>query len=178
MGKGLFWAFFFCICAGSTLGKEAAVRLPVPDEQGQVDRMFDSTNLIRSQRRLPQLSLDPRLCQAAAQHAEEMARYNYVSDRGHGFFLARSSPGMRAWSHGYAWSSIAETVCAGSRDVVSVLRSWLRSRAHARILTDPEYLDAGIGIAQSSTGTYWVLMLARPSNAPTPKKNWEFRVIL
>src|SRR5882762_855803 len=110
MGKGLFWALFLCVCAGSTLGKQPNALQPVPDQQAQVDRMFDSTNLVRSKRRLPQLSLDPRLCHAAAQHAEEMARYNYVSDRGRGIFPVRSSPGTRAWANGYAWSSIAETV--------------------------------------------------------------------
>ena len=154
------------------------VAVPVPDEEQQIDQMFDCANRVRAQRRLPLVSLDARLCHAAALHAEEMARYNYVSDRGHGIFLTRSNPGMRAWASGYSWLSIAETVCGGTPDCASVLSSWLRSRAHARILTDPQYLDAGIGVARSSTRTYWVLMLARPSNAPSPKKDWDFRVIL
>jgi uncharacterized protein YkwD len=124
------------------------------------------------------VSLDARLCHAAELHATEMARYNYVGDRGHGIFLTQSSPGTRAWKSGYGWSSIAETVCAGSHDCASVLNRWLRSRAHARILTDPQYMDAGIGVARSSTRTYWVLMLAQPSNAASPKKDWDFRVTL
>ena len=178
MGKGLFWAFVLFACVTLTFGTNSVVWIPVPDEEPQIDRMFDCTNNVRAQRRLPLVSLDARLCHAAALHAAEMARYNYESDPGHGMFLTRSGPGMRAWKSGYAWSSIAETVCAGSLDCASVLNSWLRSRAHARILTDPQYLDAGIGVARSSTRTYWVLTLARPSNAASPKKDWDLRITL
>jgi uncharacterized protein YkwD len=178
MSKGLFWAFFLFVYVISTYGKNPVAVVPVADGERQIDRMFDMTNRLRAQRRIPILGLDARLCHAATVHAEEMARYNYVSDKGHGLFLTQSSPGMRAWKSGYGWSSIAETVCAGSPDCASVLNSWLRSRAHSRILIDAQYLDAGIGVARSSTRTYWVLLLARPSNAPSPKKDWDFRVIL
>ena len=165
MSKGLFWALFLFACATSALGKKPTVAVPVPDEEQQIDQMFDWTNRLRAERRIPILGLDARLCHAATVHAEEMARYNYVSDRGHGIFPVRSNPGSRAWACGYAWSSIAETVCGGSSDVGSVLSSWLRSRAHARILMDPQYQDVGIGIARGSNRTYWVLMLAtKPEN--------------
>jgi Cysteine-rich secretory protein family len=71
--------------------------------------------------------------------------------------------------------NIAETVCGGSSDVASVLKSWLSSRAHARILMDPQYEDAGIGIARGVTRTYWVLMLgARPRNS-SPGRSWGRR---
>ena len=173
MSKGLFWAFFLFVCATSVFGKKPDVSPAVPDQEQQIDRMFDLTNRIRAERKLPILGLDSRLCQAAAEHAEEMARYNYVSDGGHGIFPLRSTPGSRAWACGYAWSSIAETVCAGSSDVASVLTSWLRSRAHAHILMDPQYQDAGIGIAHGATRTYWVLMLAtKPSNS-SPLRDWN-----
>jgi uncharacterized protein YkwD len=178
MGKGLFWAFLLFVCATTTFADKPGLVRPIQDEEKQIGLMLDSTNYVRNQRRIAAVSLDPRLCRAAAQHAEEMARYNYVSDHGRGIFLTRSNPGMRAWANGYAWASIAETVCAGSPNVASVLNSWLRSAAHARILTDVQYQDAGIGIARSSTRTYWVLMLARKSTAGSPKKNWEFRIIL
>ncbi|HXM05078.1 MAG TPA: CAP domain-containing protein [Chthoniobacterales bacterium] len=171
MSKELFWAFFLFVCAPSIFGKNPDLSQPVPDQEQQIDRMFDLTNRIRAERRLPILGLDARLCNAAAVHAEEMARYNYVSDRGHGIF--GSNPGSRAWACGYAWSSIAETVCAGSSDVRSVLTSWLRSRAHAHILMDPQYQDAGIGLAHGATRTYWVLMLAtKPSNS-SPLRDWN-----
>ena len=178
MSKGLFWAFFLFVCATSIFGKEPVLLPPVPDDQQQIDRMFDLTNRLRAQRRIPILGLDARLCHAAAVHAEEMARYNYVGDRGHGIFPIRSNPGSRALACGYAWSSIGETVCGGSPDVGSVLGSWLRSRAHARVLMDPQYQDAGIGVAKGPTRTYWVLMLGtRPENR-SPGRSWGLKVTL
>jgi uncharacterized protein YkwD len=175
MGKRLFSAFFLFACATTALGKEPDLPPPGPDEQQQIDRMFDLTNRLRAARKLPILGLDARLCHAAAVHAQEMCRYNYVSDRGHGIFPMQSNPGSRAWACGYAWSDIAETVCAGSPDVASVLNSWLRSRTHARILMDPVYQDAGIGLARGATRTYWVLMLAtRPANS-SPGRSWNLR---
>jgi uncharacterized protein YkwD len=166
MGKRLFWALFLFACETSVFGQKPDLPQPVPDDEQKIDRMFDLTNRLRAERRIPILGLDARLCHAALVHAEEMAGYNYVSDRGPGIFPLRSNPGSRAWASGYAWSTIAETVCAGSSDVVSVLKSWLGSRAHARILMDPEYQDAGIGIARGATRTYWVVVLAtRPPNS-------------
>jgi hypothetical protein len=94
MSKGLFWAFVLFGCVTSTFGKNPVAVVPVPDEEQQIDRMFDMTNHVRAQRRLPLVSLDARLCHAAAVHAAEMARYNYVSDGGHGIFLTRSSPSL------------------------------------------------------------------------------------
>ena len=177
MGKRLFSAFFLFACATGTFGKEPNLPPPGPDQQQQIDRMFDLTNRLRAERRIPILGLDASLCHAAAMHAEEMCRYNYVSNRGHGI-LMQSNPGSRAWACGYAWSSIAETVCAGSSDVASVLRSWLSSRRHARILMDPEYQDAGIGMARGVTRTYWVLMLATKPRNSSPGKSWNLRVTL
>ena len=87
----------------------------------------------------------------------------------------QSNPGSRVWASGYAWPDIAETVCAESSDVASVLNSWLSSRAHARILMDPVYMDAGIGLARGATRTYWVLMLAtRPPNN-SPSRSWNLK---
>jgi uncharacterized protein YkwD len=175
MGKGLFWTFFLVASATSALGEKPDLLPPVPDQQQQIDRMFDLTNRLRAARKIPIVGLDAHLCQAAAMHAEEMCRYNYISDRGHGIFPMQSNPGSRAWACGYAWTSIAETVCGGSSDVASVLKSWLSSRAHARILMDPQYEDAGIGIARGVTRTYWVLMLgARPRNS-SPGRSWGLR---
>jgi uncharacterized protein YkwD len=143
MGKGLFWTFFLVAWVTSALGEKPDLPPPVPDQQQRIDRMFDLTNRLRAARKIPILGLDARLCHAAALHAEEMCRYNYIS--------------------------------GGSPDVASVLKSWLSSRAHARILMDPQYYDAGIGLARGATRTYWVLMLAtRPSNS-SPGRSWGLR---
>ncbi len=65
MSKGLFWALFLFACATSALGKKPTVAVPVPDEEQQIDQMFDLTNRLRAERRIPILGLDARLCHAA-----------------------------------------------------------------------------------------------------------------
>jgi uncharacterized protein YkwD len=73
---------------------------------------------------------------------------------------------------------IAETVCAGSSDVASVLNSWLSSRSHAGILMDPAYINAGIGLARGATRTYWVLMPATRPNNSWPGRSWNLKATL
>ena len=58
MGKGLFWTFFLVACATSALGEKPDLLPPVPDQQQQVDRMFDLTNRLRAARKIPILGLD------------------------------------------------------------------------------------------------------------------------
>jgi uncharacterized protein YkwD len=165
MSKGIIFGLFLYLCATPVFAGRPEALQPNPDDEQQIDQMFDLTNRLRAERRLPILGLDARLCAAAALHAAEMARYNYVSDRGHGIFP--SNPGSRAWACGYAWSSIGETVCAGSPDVASVMSSWLHSPRHERVLMDAGYQEAGIGVVRGPTRTYWVLMVAtKPENSP------------
>ena len=178
MGKGLFSACFLFVFVTSLWAKDKANLPPVQDETQQIGRMLAGMNSIRTHRRIPAVCLDRSLARAATEHAEDMARHNYLSDHGRGIFLARSTPGTRAWANGYAWANIGETICAGSPDADSVLNSWLRSAAHLRILTYPWYLDAGIGIARSSTRTYWVVMLGRRQSAGEPPKNWRITIAL
>src|SRR5579859_5006789 len=51
MGKGLFWTFFLFACATTNFGKSPDLPPPVPDEQQQIDRMFDLTNRLRAERK-------------------------------------------------------------------------------------------------------------------------------
>jgi hypothetical protein len=57
MGKGLFLTFFLVACTTSALGEKSDLP-PVPDEQRQIDRMFDLTNRLRAARKIPILGLD------------------------------------------------------------------------------------------------------------------------
>jgi uncharacterized protein YkwD len=88
MGKGLFWTFFLFACVTSTFGRKPDLSQPVPDDQQKIDRMFDLTNRLRAERKIPILGLDARLCHAATLPAEEMAHYNKPTARR----VARPSP--------------------------------------------------------------------------------------
>jgi Cysteine-rich secretory protein family len=77
--------------------------------------MLGDINQLRTRHRLSSLTLDPRLCRAAKQNAEEMAQYNYFSHRGRRRFVFANGPGSRATAHGYQWKAIAENMCAAYR---------------------------------------------------------------
>jgi uncharacterized protein YkwD len=148
------------LCAFRSFGQKPDLLFPMPVEQQQISQMLGEINQLRTQHHLSSLRLDPRLCQAARQHAEEMAQYSYFSHRGRRHFLFASSPGSRATASGYQWKAIAENICAGYRTAAAAFQSWVLSAEHYRNLIDPRYQDTGIGVARSSTGTYWVLLLA------------------
>jgi uncharacterized protein YkwD len=156
----LFLAILLLLCAFRSFGSSSDLLLRVPGEQQQIGQMLSYINELRTQHGLASLTLDPRLCQAARQHAKDMAEYNYFSHRGRRRFLFASSPGLRATANGYQWKAIAENICAGYRSAQAAFQSWALSAEHYRNLTDPRYRDAGIGVARSSKKTYWVLLLA------------------
>jgi uncharacterized protein YkwD len=157
-------ATLFLLCAIRAFGQKPDLLLPVPEERQQISQMLSDINQLRTQQRLPSLTLDSRLCQAARQHAEDMARYNYFSHGGRSRFFFGSSPGSRAEACGYYWKSIAENLCAGYRTVQDAFQSWVLSAEHYRNLTDPRYVDAGLGVARGPTRTYWVALFALPWN--------------
>jgi uncharacterized protein YkwD len=159
-GNRFFLAILLLLCAFRSFGQRPDLLLRVPAEQQQIGQMLSDINQLRTQHHLPALTLNPRLCQAARQHAEEMAQYNYFSHRGRRRFLFASSPGTRATASGYQWKAIAENICAGYRHAPAAFQSWVLSAEHYRNLTDPRYRDAGIGVARSCAKTYWVLLLA------------------
>jgi uncharacterized protein YkwD len=159
-GTRFYLAILLLSCALRSFGQKPESLLRPPTEQQQITQMFSYLNQFRTQHGLPSVTLDRRLCRAAGQHAEDMAQYSYFSHRGRRHFLFASSPGSRAAASGYQWKAIAENICAGYRSVAAAFQSWELSAEHYRNLIDPRYRDAGIGIARSSTKTYWVLLLA------------------
>jgi uncharacterized protein YkwD len=160
-GNRLFLGILLLFCALRSFGQKPDSLLGVPAEQQRISQMLSDINQLRTQHHLSSLTLDSRLCRAARQHADDMAQYNYFSHHGRRRFLYSSGPGTRATASGYQWKAIAENICAGYRNAPAAFQSWALSAEHYRNLIDPRYRDAGIGIARSSTKTYyWVLLLA------------------
>ena len=164
IGNRLLLAIFLLLCASRSFGVQPDSLLRVPAQQQEIRQMLSYINQLRTQHGLSSLTVDARLCQAARQHAEEMAQYNYFSHRGRRRFLFASGPGTRANANGYQWKAITENMCAGHRNAQAAFQSWELSPEHYRNLVDPRYLDAVIGVARSPTKTYWVLLLALPWN--------------
>lgn len=107
------------------------------------------------------LQLDARLAEAAAAHAQDMARHGFVRHEG----SDGSSPGERATRAGYRWRSIAENVAGGQTTARQVVQEWLRSPAHCAALMRSELTEMGVAYAvdmDGKAGIYWSQKLARP----------------
>jgi len=107
------------------------------------------------------LRLDARLGEAAAAHAQDMARHGFVRHEG----SDGSSPGERATRAGYRWRSIAENVAGGQTTARQVVQEWLRSPVHCAALMRPDLTEMGVGYAvdiRSEAGIFWSQKLARP----------------
>lgn len=107
------------------------------------------------------LRLDARLAEAAAAHAQDMARHGFLQHEG----SDGSSPGERATRAGYRWRSIAENVGGGQTTARQVVQEWLRSPVHCAALMRPEFTQMGVAYAadiDSEAGIYWSQKLALP----------------
>ena len=135
----------------------AAVLAPSAAHASPEQRMLDAIDRARQAHGLAPL----RDSGALNRSAEGYARYMLEKD----FFghQARVSvPGN--WSH--VGENLAMTLGGGPK-VGSVLRGWLRSPMHRRILLSPVYRAAGVGCAKGrfrrSRATAWTLHVGKPA---------------
>ena len=111
--------------------------------------------------RLP-LALDPRLNEAAQEHAEDMLLHSYYNHRS----PQGSRPADRVRQTGYAAQIVGENIARGPFTVNEVMDNWLQSQDHRRNLLNPAYRDLGVGIAvgRNSVGytVLWVQDFGQP----------------
>lgn len=102
------------------------------------------------------------LAQAAAGHAQDMARLN--------FFSHTSPEGGtltdRVNASGYAWQRLGENLAAGHTSVAAVVDAWLASPDHCANMMNPLFTEMGVscvpGSASTTYQTYWTMELAQP----------------
>jgi uncharacterized protein YkwD len=99
------------------------------------------------------LALCATLTVASQRHSEDQAARSAMSHRGSN----GSSFVDRARDAGYTgWTSLAENVAAGYRDVNSVMNGWMGSEGHRANLLAPSTKHLGVGRAAAGSGTlYW-----------------------
>ena len=101
----------------------------------------------RAGRGLPRLRSQGQLEQAAETHARDMVRRRYFSHttpEGTVF-----STRLRAYTRGFRWA-VGETLAWGrmSRSTpAAIVRAWLNSPPHRRVVLDERYREIGIGVA-------------------------------
>lgn len=115
-----------------------------------------AVNAQRAAFRLPPLTLDSRLTQAALAHARDLVRMGRLDHRG----SDGSNVGHRASRAGYRWSTVAENLArARTSSPRTVVRMWMNSPGHRANLLNRRCTQAGVAHVRDM----WVLVLARPS---------------
>jgi uncharacterized protein YkwD len=138
-----------------------------PPEAAKADdvagRVLALVNQARSQPRrcgqqsfgpAPPLALNAHLTQAAASHAQSMARFGYLEHEGRD----GSTPAERASRAGYRWRSVGENVAMGQTTPERVMQDWLKSPEHCANIMEPRYAEMGVAFAvntRSEGGIYW-----------------------
>lgn len=134
------------------------------------DQMLYAVNQARSQSQncggemmpaVQALEWDYDLEDAAFIHSSDMANNNFMSHTG----SDGSSPEDRINATGYAWSTWAENVAAGQKDIDAVMTSWMNSPGHCKNIMNGSVTEMGASFvenADTSYGIYWTQVFAKP----------------
>lgn len=102
------------------------------------------------------------LYKSALGHAKEMTRYNFFAH----FSIDGRDIGDRLESYGYNWQVAGENLGEGQRDFDEVLRDWLESKSHCRMVMNPKVQE----MAVAKHGRYWVQHFGKQMPPNTVRK--------
>lgn len=151
----------------------AAAPLAAPPQERAGDvaqRVLALVNQARSQARMcgsepfqpaRPLTLDARLTQAAAAHANAMAQGSFMEHEGRD----GSTPAERVSRTGYNWRSVGENIAMGQTTPEQVVAEWVRSPEHCANIMEPRFTQMGIAYAfekRSEGGVYWAQTFGLP----------------
>lgn len=109
----------------------------------------------------PPLRANVRLEKAAAVHAQDMARNEYIDHVGRD----GSTFSQRITRTGYPWHSAGENVAAGQRSAQDVVQDWLASPGHCANIMSRDFADMGIAFSVNPDAkgvVYWAQEFASP----------------
>jgi uncharacterized protein YkwD len=133
------------------------------------ERVVDLVNAARSKGRrcgserfapAPPLLASPRLDDAAAAHARDMARRNYFDHRGRD----GKQPRDRVLRAGYQFRLTGENIAFGPETAEEVVAGWLDSPGHCANIMEPRFEHIGVGLAtgRKRGRIYWVQTFGAP----------------
>jgi uncharacterized protein YkwD len=121
------------------------------DRPADARALLHDLNLVRAERGLAPLSLEPRLCTLARRHALDMVA--------HRFFGHASSDGATPFQRmrraGYHYRAAGENV-ALDVDEPSAHQMLLQSNAHRRNMLEPKFARVGIAAVGTNDGVLFV----------------------
>lgn len=145
--RALFWSFFGiaikCIAVLYALLLPAEVFV-MPDVLSEASgRVLSVMNDIRAHKELPAFVEDSRLQNSALAKSMDMA--------GQGYFAHTSPQGfsLAYWlkKERYPYTVAGENLAIGFTDADEVVTAWKESHTHYANIIDPEFVDAGVGMA-------------------------------
>ncbi len=123
------------------------------DPTAEKQTMLDRHNATRTSLGAGTLSINTRLNTIAQSHAEWMLSAGNLSHTD----ANGGSVGDRATAAGYTWMTVGENLArAGSGSTAYTL--WLGSSGHYANITNPEFVDVGIGLAEAGGVQYWCVV--------------------
>lgn len=147
-------ALLLVACAPTPAPTEpAAGGAAPPGAPAWASEMLTRVNAERARVGRAPLALCATLMVASQRHSEDQAARSTMSHLGSN----GSSFVDRAQAAGYTgWSSLAENVAAGYRDVNAVMNGWMGSDGHRANLLASSTQHIGVGRAAAASGTlYW-----------------------
>ena len=121
----------------------------------RADHTVQLVNQERAQRGLPALRRSPYLDAAARSHVEWMARTGQVSHTG----AKGTRVQHRARAMGYSPCYAGETIAYGPPTQEIVVRAWMNSPGHKRVIVSPKAGEVGVAAARDARGhPYWVMV--------------------
>lgn len=99
-----------------------------------------------------------RLGQASLNHSLDMAENGFLSHIG----SDGKSSEERLLKVGYRWMTYGENVGEGYKTPEELVKGWLKSTSHCKIIMNPTFKEAGAACVKGSRKIYWTLILASP----------------
>lgn len=87
------------------------------------------------------LKWNSKLGTAAEKHSTEMSKKDYLSHNS----ANGASPFTRIKKAGYKYSAAGETIAAGYATPTSVVKAWLKSPGHCKVLMSKKFTQLGLG---------------------------------
>lgn len=129
---------------------------PLKTYETEVARL---TNLERTKRGLPALTINWQLSRVARYKSQDMINKNYFSHTSPTY----GSPFKMMESFGLKFSAAGENIAYGQRTPQAVVTAWMNSPGHRANILSTAYTHIGVGAAKKADGTlYWTQMFMKP----------------
>jgi uncharacterized protein YkwD len=123
--------------------------------------VLQEINRVRAAADVGELTSDPRLDQAAAEHARELAGRRMLDHES--LRPGRRTFMLRVEAAGVTWRGVAENLAQvpGSQTTVArqTARAWLNSPGHRQSMLNATYTHSGVGVAEDASGYWYIVQL-------------------